>query len=989
MMNKQPNPANRSYEYSAFPVLGVLGTLLVATGVLSIVSLFVGVDSAFFGSIRTAVVGLGGCLAFFLPVLLLWSGLLLIFSNGRKMSFRAFLLVSLIYLIALALLNLLSRIGEDGFFVDYCNARLKRSTGDVSFGGALNEAYRFCAAYGEPAGALGMLLAWPLHAVLGTVFGTIALCIALIAVVMWLFRFNLSARLADWREAAAVRRQEREQMRAHQEEQQRRWEQQRQQEQNMADLNYPAFLRRNNQPQPMKPFPAQLVGDPNNNRPPLLTATTGVSATPSMSSLHAAKPLVRHAPKPDVELYDEKLDETSGHQSWKPAHKPSKLQLTRNLFSRDDPETKDEETDEVGITGKRRNGISHLEENRKRKAELFQQVADIEPKVEEPEKPQQETVASEVNTASEIPDIPVSADISATVSASAKVRVPATDAVPATEDMPEIPAKPELIIPEPEEFFPLLPEDADDEEDDAPTGKTHMPDDLQKHTPMFAPLVDMDGKDAQQEPKEEKKPYVFPPVDLLNLEQHEVRDFSQQDQENAAKIESTLESFNIAAKVRHITHGPSITRFALGLLQKGVNVKKIQNVTENLQLELSAVGPLRIENQIPGTSLFGIEVPNKEVQAVTFAQVLLSPEMQQATSPLAVGLGHDITGKPVICDLSKMPHLLIAGQTGSGKSVCVNTIINSLLFRTSPEDVRLIMIDPKVVELQCYNVVPHLLIPVVSEPHKATGALAWAVAEMEDRYKKMQLKNVRELNAYNAKLGPGETKLPRIVIIIDELADLMMASKREVEESIIRLAQKARAAGIHMVVATQRPTVDVITGLIKSNVPSRVAFAVSSSVDSRTILDKPGADKLLGRGDMLYFPTGISAPIRVQGCFLSDPEIERIVDFIGANSRAEFDPDVMEALERQEEDHSDVLDDGGSDGSVDELLEEAIDMVITDGQASISMLQRRLKVGYARAGRLIDDMAARGIVSKSLGSKPREVLITREEYDRIKSALLG
>ncbi|MBE5813641.1 MAG: DNA translocase FtsK [Clostridiales bacterium] len=521
------------------------------------------------------------------------------------------------------------------------------------------------------------------------------------------------------------------------------------------------------------------------------------------------------------------------------------------------------------------------------------------------------------------------------------------------------------------------------------------------HTPQFAPLVGMeqfmplvdddDEEDpelliAEEEP-EPPKPYVFPPVDLLNLEQYRVPDTHEADQERAQKLVETLSSFGIPAKVQHVTHGPAITRFAMGLTASGINVKRIQNIADNIALDLAADGAIRIESQIPGTNLFGIEVPNKEIQTVTFAQVLLSPEMQSATSPLAVGLGHDITGKPIICDLCKMPHLLIAGQTGSGKSVCVNTIINSLLFRASPEDVRMIMIDPKVVELQSYNVVPHLLIPVVTDPHKAAGALAWAVAEMEDRYKKMLTKNVRELSAYNAKLEPGEPKLPRIVIIIDELADLMMASKHDVEESIIRLAQKARAAGIHMVVATQRPTVDVITGLIKSNVPSRIAFAVSSTVDSRTILDKVGAEKLLGRGDMLYMPTGCKAPVRVQGCFLSDAEIERIVSYIEENSKVEFDPDVMEALEKQEDDGSDALDDGGSDDGVDDRLQEAIEMVVTDGQASISMLQRRMKVGYARAGRLIDDMAARGIVSKSLGSKPREVLITREEYDRIKDAL--
>lgn len=981
MVNRPQNTANRSYEYSSFPILGVLGTLLVASGVLALVSLFIGVDSAFFGSIKTAVVGLGGCLAIGLPILLIWSGLLLVLSNGRKVSFRAFLLISLLYLIVLALLNLLSRIGEDGFFVDYCIARQQRTVGTNSFGGILREAYHFCAAYGEPAGAMGMLLAWPAHRFLGTVFGTVLLIILLLAVVLWLFRFNLAGRLAEWRETAAVRRQERAQMRAHQMEQQRIWEQQRQQEQNMADLNYPAYLRRGAQ-QPLQqtvaPFPVQPVGGMTNECQPLLS-NQGITSTPSMQSIHPGKPLVRPAPKPDVELYDEMIDTGNVHSenqsAWRPLHnKPSKIHQTRMTFTPSEMGYKEEEQpqeqpktqpaekgkDDVGLTGKRRKSTARLEEIRKRKAELTQRL-------------DQNTEARQL--------------------VSAKGEKTETEAF-ANYMKPEAPlADAEWEKPADEEYHPLLEDDSEELPEEnlkiqAP--KRHMPEDPQQHTPMFAPLVEMENDDeGEEEPTEEKRPYAFPPVDLLNLEQHRVKDTHEVDEANAQKLEETLRSFNIPAKVQHITHGPAITRFALGLMASGINVKRIQNIADNIALDLAADGAIRIESQIPGTNLFGIEVPNKEVQTVTFAQVLMSQEMQQAKSPLAVGLGHDISGNPVICDLSKMPHLLIAGQTGSGKSVCVNTIINSLLFRASPDDVRMIMIDPKVVELQCYNVVPHLLIPVVSDPHKAAGALAWAVAEMEDRYNKMQTKNVRELSAYNAKLGPDEPKLPRIVIIIDELADLMMASKRDVEESIIRLAQKARAAGIHMVVATQRPTVDVITGLIKSNVPSRIAFAVSSIVDSRTILDKVGAEKLLGRGDMLYMPTGVKAPIRVQGCFLSDAETERIVDYIGKYSRVEFDPDVIEALERQDADNSDALDDGGSDGTVDDRLEEAIEMVITDGQASISMLQRRLKVGYARAGRLIDDMAARGIVSKSLGSKPREVLITREEYDRIKSTLLS
>ena len=485
---------------------------------------------------------------------------------------------------------------------------------------------------------------------------------------------------------------------------------------------------------------------------------------------------------------------------------------------------------------------------------------------------------------------------------------------------------------------------------------------------------------AEANAVKQPKPYPYPMIELLNLRTQTLPDTRELDRVNAVKLEQTLESFGIPARVQRVTHGPAVTRFELGLVSSGINVKRIMNIADNIALDMAANGGVRIEVPIPGTNLFGVEVPNKEIISVSLAEVLTSPEMTNAKSPLSVALGKDIAGRPIICDLAKMPHLLIAGQTGSGKSVCINSIINSLLYRSSPEEVRMIMIDPKVVELQGYNHVPHLLIPVVSDPHKAAGALAWAVQEMLDRYHKMQSKGVREITAYNAKVSGDEPKLPRIVIIIDELSDLMLACKKEVEESIIRLAQLARAAGIHVVVATQRPTVNVITGLIKANIPSRIAFAVASSIDSRTILDMNGAEKLLGKGDMFYYPTGEKAPLRVQGCYLSDSEINNIVDYIAKNSETDYDERITEVMESPSAEEGDGGSDSGEDGDADDRLQEAIEMVLTDGQASISMLQRRMKIGYARAGRLIDDMAARGIVSKSAGSKPREVLLSYEQY---------
>ena len=498
---------------------------------------------------------------------------------------------------------------------------------------------------------------------------------------------------------------------------------------------------------------------------------------------------------------------------------------------------------------------------------------------------------------------------------------------------------------------------------------------------------------AATAPAEETEPvdryeYQYPPIELFEKTQEESDPGAQEElKANAQKLVDTLESFGVRTRVLDISRGPSVTRYELQPMA-GVKISRITSLADDIALNL-AVADVRMEAPIPGKPAVGIEVPNHKKTAVSIRSIFESQSFLRMTSPLGIALGKDIAGVAQVTDLCKMPHLLIAGSTGSGKSVCVNSIIMSLLFRSSPEDVKLLLIDPKVVELAEYNGIPHLLMPVVTEPRKAAGALGSAVQEMERRYRLFAENNVRDIKSFNklAAEQPELEKMPYIAIIIDELADLMMVVGKDVEDSICRIAQKARAAGMHLIVATQRPSVDVITGLIKANIPSRIAFAVSSSIDSRTILDQNGAEKLLGRGDMFYFPTGASAPLRVQGCFLSDAETERVVTFIGEHSKVEFDEDVLESLENSD-DTTNPLDEGGDDDSgVDDRLAEAIEMVIADGQASISMLQRRMKIGYARAGRLIDDMANRGIVSKSVGSKPREVLITREEFEKIRETL--
>ncbi len=469
--------------------------------------------------------------------------------------------------------------------------------------------------------------------------------------------------------------------------------------------------------------------------------------------------------------------------------------------------------------------------------------------------------------------------------------------------------------------------------------------------------------------------YVFPPLDILNENTElgkNVKNYKNTAIESARKLESTLASFGVEAKVINISRGPAVTRFELQP-SPGVKVSKIVNLADDISLNLAASG-VRIEAPIPGKAAIGIEVPNKEMTPVYIKEVLEAEEFTKHRSSLAFALGKDISGDNIVADIGKMPHLLIAGATGSGKSVCINSLIISLLYKASPEDVKLLMIDPKVVELGIYNGIPHLLIPVVTDPRKSAGALNWAVQEMVNRYKLFAEKGVRDIKGYNTfiKNNTDEKPLPQVVIIIDELADLMMVAPNDVEDAICRLAQMARAAGMHLVIATQRPSVDVITGVIKANIPSRIAFAVSSQVDSRTILDMAGAEKLLGQGDMLYFPVGEPKPIRVKGSFISDKEVESVVENIKMQGRAEYDDNIIEKIDSEND--SPIEKDPGDN---DELLPQAIEMVVEAGMASVSFVQRKFKVGYARAARIIDQMEERGIVGAFEGSKPRQVLISK------------
>ncbi len=483
----------------------------------------------------------------------------------------------------------------------------------------------------------------------------------------------------------------------------------------------------------------------------------------------------------------------------------------------------------------------------------------------------------------------------------------------------------------------------------------------------------------------EDEHYEYPPVELLSKSKSKtLKGGAKALTDTATKLQKTLYSFGVSAKVENVSVGPAITRYELKPAE-GVRVSKIANLADDIALNLAAE-TIRIEAPIPGKQAVGIEVPNKEKETVHLREVLESSEFRNNSSKLTVALGKDVAGNTQLADIAKMPHMLIAGSTGSGKSVCINTIITSIIYNAKPSEVKLVMVDPKVVELSVYNGIPHLLIPVVTDPKKAAGALAWAVQEMDDRYNKFASKGVRDLKGYNKAIEKedGAGKLPQIVIIVDELADLMMVAAKDVEEAICRLAQKARAAGMHLVIATQRPSVDVITGLIKANVPSRIAFAVSSQVDSRTILDSVGAEKLLGKGDMLFFPAGAPKPARVQGTFVSDDEVEKIVDFVKSNGTATYSEDILESIENSNKTEKELAQEQALDDETDPFLMDAIQTVVETGQASTSFIQRRFKVGYARAGRIIDQMEERGVISGYQGSKPREVLMTLERLNELK-----
>ncbi|MBQ3054544.1 MAG: DNA translocase FtsK [Oscillospiraceae bacterium] len=486
-------------------------------------------------------------------------------------------------------------------------------------------------------------------------------------------------------------------------------------------------------------------------------------------------------------------------------------------------------------------------------------------------------------------------------------------------------------------------------------------------------------------PETEEEGYRYPPLSLLKPAMNTVKVSQAELSANAQRLIETIKSFGIEVHLVNVVSGPAVTRYEVQL-DPGVKFSRLVGLSDDIALSLGASGVFIAP--IPDKIAIGIEVPNKSVQVVSIQEVIGSTAFETAKSNVAFAMGRDITGGCIVSDIAKLPHLLIAGTTGSGKSVCMNSLIVSILYKSTPEEVRLIMIDPKMVELGIYNGIPHLLVPVVTDPRKASGALQWAVLEMMKRYKLFADAGVRDMKGYNQHIeasGEGE-KLPQIVIVIDELADLMVVARKEVEDSIMRLTQMARAAGMHLVIATQRPSVDVITGVIKSNIPSRIAFAVASKIESNIILGSAGAEKLIGRGDMLYAPIGTNKPTRIQGCFISDEEVEAVVKHVKGGKDATYSEEIIQQIEQQAEkaEREEAGMSGDPSGEEDEMLYAAIDVVMESGQASVSMLQRRLKLGYSRAARIVDQMEERGIVGPFEGAKPRKILVSREQWQEIK-----
>ena len=964
MAQRGSSPRKQAPTYSAdmMAIRYMAGLALIALGAMIFMAVDLRLTGNIFEGLRRICFGLCGSLAFVLPVLPLWAGGLVVWSVQRKPAVKPWLYALGSFIGLCAMMMVTGAVRSLG-------SRYGNGWGEVIQGAYQDASTRMERAGGG--GALGAVLAWPLHSLLGPVLGTLILFVLTAGSV--LLAMNLTpSRIRDLVTGQAGRRRaQQEADREWAQQQQLAWQQQEaarqmalqqqqariiEQQQMQAQTGAQTGMAAGGQPAAQMPA-QQGTYAPYDNGVSAWQEHMATGQLAAVSEGHQSKIFGRKAEGGEAagksfasRIFGKKKEQYDG------------LSDGSTLAPR-------EETPHAGSRSRRTATGAELQKPDTRWATAAEETEAQEFAPPRKKKPAEETQSREIfrRPAETGPESMQDQD----VRKEPPVR-PARERKPAERET-DSRKEPSLEAP----VIPVV--------------QQRIGEDAYKPPVKLPPRPD--AGETEEDAAWQPTPYVYPPITDLAMPRESLGDTSAEDAMRSRKLEETLASFKVQARVVNVTHGPAISRFELELAA-GTKVNKVAELEKDIAYGMSATS-VRIEAPIPGKSLVGVEVPNRKVATVTLREVLQSEKMQNAKSLLTVALGKDIAGTPIVCDLGKMPHMLIAGQTGSGKSVCINAIINSLLYRASPDEVKLILVDPKVVELQCYNGIPHLLIPVVNDPHKAAAALAWAVAEMMERYDKFAERKVRNLEGYNNDIGPGEKPMSRIVIIIDELADLMMVCKKDVEEYICRLTQLARAAGIHLIVATQRPSVDVITGLIKANIPSRIAFKTASYVDSRTILDRNGAEQLLGWGDMLYAPTGSFTPTRVQGCFLSDDEVNRIVDHVRKANPSTYDPDILEKLDSlasgaEEGGGADIIinssDMSGGDGG---LFEQAVEYAIADGQISTSTLQRRLKIGYARAGRLTDEMEERGIVAAKDGSKPRKCLITREEWEEMKKTTEG
>ena len=988
-MAQQGNRRKQAPAYSAdtMALRYIAGLALAALGVMIFMAVDLNMSGNIFQGLRQVCFGVSGSMAYLLAALPLWAGVLVVWSTQRRAPVKPWIFALLSFVCVSAFLVLISKVGNQSF-LDYLTNR-----GRLGWGNAITTGYSTCESKMTSGGALGVIFAWPLWSLSPALGIALYLLAALFCLLMI---FNLTPRrIVDlFTGKESERKQQREAERAYAEQQQQMelqqqqamqqqqaWimEQQYRQQQQQAQQQYPQQYPGQQYPQQQQQYPSQY---PQQQYPQQ-------AMDPAQNSVEQWQ---MSAQQPAAETQGTHKSRIFGPRAGKEENKQPRSWKSR-IFRK-----KEEEYD--GLVGEEE-AQQPVQQPRKptRRTATGAPIEGPETRWNLPDEQAQQPVrpaqrpGKPAQPVREEPEEETAPRMPVTKNPDA-YRRPEQQKPQETAERPEGRRRQPVRQPEEE---PELPQEterpANRRRTAAPqTGRPAVPVVQQEigreaYTPELK--LQPSDKPPRQHVEEEwfPVPYNYPPITDLAMPQPKTEDTAGEDAMRSRKLEETLASFRVQARVVHVTHGPAISRFELELAS-GTKVNKVAELEKDIAYGMEATS-IRIEAPIPGKSLVGVEVPNRKVDTVTLREVLQSEKMQSAKSLLTVALGKDLTGTPIVCDLAKMPHMLIAGQTGSGKSVCINAIINSLLYRASPDEVKLILVDPKVVELQCYNGIPHLLLPVVNDPRKAAAALAWAVAEMMERYDRFAERKVRNVDGYNASLKSTERPMSRIVIIIDELADLMMVCKKDVEEYICRLTQLARAAGIHLIVATQRPSVDVITGLIKANIPSRIAFKTASSVDSRTILDRNGSEQLLGWGDMLYLPTGSFAPTRVQGCFLSDDEVNRIVKHVKDANPSTYDPNILERVEQlasggeTEGTGADLVgaELGGGDGS---LFEQAVEFAIADGQISTSTLQRRLKIGYARAGRLTDEMEERGIVAAKDGSKPRKCLITKEEWEEIK-----